>query len=84
MGRFVHANYPPGTRLVYDQMGQTPYYAGSERMFIDTLGLTDKWIGQYLMIQRSRDQPVLRAYSDAFFGLSRILFPGQAGPGNRG
>lgn len=80
VGRFVHANYPPGTLLAYDQMGQTPYYAGSDRTFIDIWGLTDKRIGYYLMTQRSRDQTVLRAYRDAFFGLSSTLFPGQAGP----
>ncbi|HXT68223.1 MAG TPA: hypothetical protein VN700_00600 [Vicinamibacterales bacterium] len=40
VGDFIARRYRPGTVVVYDQMGQTPWYAGADKVFIDTLGLT--------------------------------------------
>ncbi|MGH9237864.1 MAG: hypothetical protein ACRD3G_07475 [Vicinamibacterales bacterium] len=45
VGRFVKLNFPAGTTLLYDQMGQTPFFAGSDKRFIDTHGLTDRTVG---------------------------------------
>lgn len=39
-GRFFAQRYPPGITVVYDQMGQAPWYAGKDKFFIDSLGLT--------------------------------------------
>ncbi|MFQ5417351.1 MAG: hypothetical protein ACE5FL_09935, partial [Myxococcota bacterium] len=30
-GRFIRMNYPTGITIVYDQMGQTPWYAGGDK-----------------------------------------------------
>ncbi len=46
-GEFIALNYPEGIRVVYDQMGQTPWYAGLDKHFIDSMGLVDKPIGYY-------------------------------------
>lgn len=48
VGEFLRRNYPDGTTVVYDQMGQTPYYAGAGFAFIDTAGLAERTIGLHL------------------------------------
>jgi len=45
-GDWIRNNLPENSIIVYDQMGQTPFYAGLEYTFIDSLGLTDKMITQ--------------------------------------
>jgi hypothetical protein len=40
VGRFINVTYPKGITVLYDQMGQTPWYAGADKTFIDTTGLT--------------------------------------------
>jgi len=42
VGDFIGRTYPKGITVVYDQMGQTPWYAGLDKTFIDTFGLTYK------------------------------------------
>jgi hypothetical protein len=48
IGEFLARSYPEGIAVVYDQMGQTPYYAGSDKSFVDTAGLAERAIGLYL------------------------------------
>jgi hypothetical protein len=45
IGQYVHDNYPKGTSIVFDQMGQAPWYSGPDMVFIDSWGLTDTNIG---------------------------------------
>ena len=54
IGDFLRRNYPADSVVVYDQMGQTPFYAGATMRFIDTLGLTDRTIGRFYFQQRER------------------------------
>lgn len=42
MGDFLARTYPKGISVVYDQMGQTSWYAGVDKKFYDTFGLTYK------------------------------------------
>lgn len=49
MARWIADNVPDGAVVAYGQMGKAPYYAlqtGRQIRFIDTLGLTDRTIGQ--------------------------------------
>jgi len=62
IGMFLQRNYPPDAVVLYDQMGQTPSYAGASMRFVDTLGLTDRTVGQFYFARRKRTEPVLRAY----------------------
>lgn len=60
VGEFLRRNYPPDTVIVYDQMGQTPFYAGAEMRFIDSLGLTDRTVGRFNFERRARGNVLLR------------------------
>jgi hypothetical protein len=61
VGKFLRLNYPEHITIVYDQMGQTPWYAGLDKSFIDTLGLTTREVGVSLFDARNR-QGVLGLY----------------------
>ncbi len=63
VGKFVGQNLPTGTKIVYDQMGQTPYYAGSDMVFIDSDGLTDRAIGHAQFVMRSQRSLPVRIYT---------------------
>jgi hypothetical protein len=45
VGDFIARTYPRGSTIAYDQMGQTPWYGGLDKTFIDTWGLADKSTG---------------------------------------
>jgi hypothetical protein len=45
LGDFIRKRYPPGITVVFDQAGQTPWYAGLDKRFIDPLGLGDRAAG---------------------------------------
>ncbi len=53
-GYWIKENLPEGSIILYDQMGQTPFYAGLSYTFIDAWGLTDKTIA-YIQYRRSND-----------------------------
>jgi hypothetical protein len=55
VGRFLRLNYPGHITIAYDQMGQTPWYAGLDKSFIDTLGLTNREVGVSLFDARNRN-----------------------------
>ncbi len=46
-GRFIAAAYPKNSIVAYHEMGQTPYYAGQDKQFIDTAGLVTRRVGFY-------------------------------------
>ena len=45
-GDWIRRNIPENSIILYDQMGQTPFYAGRSYTFIDSLGITDKIIAE--------------------------------------
>ncbi len=45
VGEFIEKTYPRGITIAYDQMGQTPWYAGLDKTFVDTTGLTYRATG---------------------------------------
>jgi len=62
IGQFIATNYPSDVVVVYDQMGQTPYYAGLKSTFIDSFGLTYRPTGFYRSDQRVANYAMLRSY----------------------
>jgi hypothetical protein len=59
-GRFLAAAYPRGSVIASHEMGQTPYYAGSDKVFIDTVGLVTKQTGFYRFGTSFDDRPSAR------------------------
>jgi hypothetical protein len=82
-GHFVRDNYPEGARIVYDQMGQTAYYAGPEMSFIDSLGLVSPRLAHYYFRSRVQEMPVLKLYGAVHRGLVHTFFPGDRFIANR-
>lgn len=62
VGRFLKLNYPKGTVIAYDQMGQTPYFAGSDKKFIDFLGLITKPVSMFMFNQEAQSSLIKRTY----------------------
>jgi hypothetical protein len=62
-GEFLAMNYPKGIRVVYDQMGQTPWYAGLDKHFIDSLGLVDKPIGYAMFNEKLGNSGFLQLFN---------------------
>ena len=75
LGEFIKRNYLSGTTLLYDQMGETPYTAGIDYYFIDSWGLTDKKIGRYYFLERSKGSPLLELYDTLSLYLIKRFFP---------
>jgi hypothetical protein len=80
VGQFLERNYPPGTTFAYDQMGQTPYYAGSDRAFVDLLGLTDRTVGYAIFALGVWDDPLLSRYDRLSSRLLRRVDPAHRRP----
>jgi hypothetical protein len=74
VGKFIALNYPPDVTVVYDQMGQTPYLAGPDTVFIDSFGLTDRTAGLYVFELRAADSMPLRLYDFVLRGITAPLF----------
>jgi hypothetical protein len=74
VGEFLRRNYPANARVVYDQMGQTPFYAGPDMEFIDSGGLTDRTISRAYFERRKRHDAVLRAYDAGLSTVVRLVF----------
>jgi hypothetical protein len=73
-GKFLRLNYPRNITVVHDQMGQTPWYAGNDKIMIDAGGLLDKRIGYYIFRLRARNkwpystyEAVMRRLADTFW-----------------
>ncbi len=58
-------------------MGQTPWCAGADKTFIDSLGLTDRATGAYYFAGRARRSQLLGLYDSLVLGAIRMLFPGE-------
>ena len=75
IGKFIATNYSPDVVVVYDQMGQTPYYAGPDSTFIDSFGLTERPTGFYNFYHRARRSPLVRTYDSLASSLITWAFP---------
>jgi hypothetical protein len=80
VGEFLGRNYPPGTTFAYDQMGQTPWYAGPDRNFVDLLGLTDQRVGYYSFKIAIQDDPLFAAYDRLATRLTHAVHPRHRRP----
>ncbi len=74
IGEFIRRNAPSGSLIIYDQMGQTPFYAGSTLRFVDSLGLTDRTIGRFYFGRRARSDVILRIYDVVTSYLVELAF----------
>jgi hypothetical protein len=72
VGQFLHLNYPAGVLVIYDQMGQTPFYAGADMRFVDSLGLTDR-VTVRVYIERFKSTDTLLRLCDAASARARRL-----------
>ena len=74
VGSFLAKNYPSARWVVYDQMGQTPYFAGPRFGFIDLLGLTTKSVGlMYFGERNEREKGTISIYRDVADATLRAL-----------
>jgi hypothetical protein len=76
-GRFLRMNYPEGITVVYDQMGQTPWYAGRDKRFVDSFGLLTRYIGFQHFGRSVERNPWLDRYVAFMEGLSAALWDGE-------
>ncbi|MBK8675475.1 MAG: hypothetical protein IPN27_03490 [Cellvibrionales bacterium] len=75
VGDFVHLNYRDNAVVVYDQIGQAPWYAGSQTVFIDNLGLGYRAIGLARFHQAAQQSWVYRHYETVMDSLVRFFWP---------
>ena len=78
VGRYIQLNYPEGITVIFDQMGQAPWYAGLDKNFIDNTGLTDKQIGYFAFQEKSARSAVFAAYASVLQALKHKLWPGES------
>lgn len=78
VGRFIQLNYPSGIRVIFDQMGQAPWYAGLDKTFIDNTGLTDKQIGYFAFQEKAKLSRVFSFYQDILLALKKSFWPEEA------
>ena len=71
---FLRRNYPADAVVVYDQMGQTPFYAGPTMRFVDSWGLTDRTIGRFYFGRWKRRNALLRAYDGVASEAVKLAF----------
>ncbi len=72
-GEFLALNYPEGIKVVYDQMGQAPWYAGLDKPFIDSLGLTDQPIGFFRFNRKLKHGSFLNLFDAIATPLIRLF-----------
>jgi hypothetical protein len=77
VGEFLRRNYPANSVVIYDQMGQTPFYAGPTMRFFDTLGLTDRTIGRFYFERSKRRDASLRIFDAVGTEAVRLAFGEQ-------
>jgi len=53
LGKWIRKNFPPGTLIAYEQMGEVPYFSGIEYEYIDFGGLEDRFVAQYYRNRRT-------------------------------
>ena len=74
-GTFIRDNYPENITFAYDQMGQTPWYAGRDKRVIDTLGLASKTTGYSVFTERAQESRLLGAYSSLMVSIAGYFWP---------
>lgn len=77
VGLFLQSTYPQNTVIVYDQMGQTPWYAGLDKTFIDSWGLTDRTTAQYYFRRDGGPHGLMALYDGVRTSLVRLIAPGD-------
>ena len=77
VGDFVRENYADDVTVVYDQVGQAPWYAGKKTVFIDNLGLCDRAIGLLRFQVFAEGSLVYGAYDQLLQGLLQLFWPGE-------
>lgn len=75
VGRFIQQNYPQGITVIFDQMGQAPWYGGLDKTFIDNTGLTDKQIGYFAFQEKARFSVVFGLYRKVLWALKKSFWP---------
>jgi len=78
VGRFIQQNYPQGITVIFDQMGQAPWYAGLDKRFIDNTGLTDKQIGYFAFQQKARLSKLFGFYQEVLRLLKQSFWPQES------
>ncbi|MCC7515751.1 MAG: hypothetical protein IT470_00255 [Pseudomonadales bacterium] len=77
VGDFIHLNYRDDAVVIYDQIGQAPWYAGSRVFFIDNLGLGYRVIGLSRFHQAAQQSVIYRAYENMMAYLVSLFWPGE-------
>lgn len=77
VGDFVHQNYRDDAVVVYDQIGQAPWYAGRNTFFIDNLGLGYRDIGLARFHQSAEKSALYRGYEQLINSLVQALWPAE-------
>ncbi len=77
VGDFVRENYANDVTVVYDQVGQAPWYAGSKTVFIDNLGLCYREIGLLRFQAFAADSLVYGVYDQFLQGLLSVFWPNE-------
>jgi hypothetical protein len=75
VGDFVRMNYRENAVVVYDQIGQAPWYAGRNTFFIDNLGLGYREIGLARFHQSAERSALYTAYEKIMDALVKIFWP---------
>jgi hypothetical protein len=75
VGDFVRMNYRENAVVVYDQIGQAPWYAGRNTFFIDNLGLGYREIGLARFHQSAERSALYAAYEKIMDALVKIFWP---------
>lgn len=77
VGDFVRMNYREDAVVVYDQIGQAPWYAGRNVVFIDNLGLGYRDIGLARFHQSAENSLLYRSYEKLLDNLARFFWPDE-------
>ena len=64
VGFLINDIAPQGALMAYDQMGQTAYFSGADKVYIDMLGIMDKRIGLYYFVTQGRHRWLNKLYLD--------------------
>lgn len=75
VGDFVRMNYRDNAVVIYDQIGQAPWYAGRNTYFIDNLGLGYRDIGLARFHQSAQDSLLYTSYENMMDVLVQMFWP---------
>lgn len=75
VGDFVRLNYRDDAVVVYDQIGQAPWYAGEKTVFVDNLGLGCRMIGLARFHQAAQQSWLYHGYETVMSYLVGFFWP---------